>query len=125
VATIKHFRCLRTTCQKLDMGRFFSAAPRCPQCGLEGNDPDGKNIVLLVMVHYDPPRAANDDVFIDMSGKIMGTGKGHRACEPRRSIQAAEDANGVPVPWHAGTGIKAQVTCPACKQTEEFKTSKG
>lgn len=117
--TLKYYKCHRPTCQKKDQGRFWQAAspsdpPKCPQCGLTTADPKfGEKIQRLVITHFDPPT------------EFPGLGWNHRACDKEKSICAEEGPNGVPNPWHAGTGIVGVVTCPACKETPEYKAALG
>lgn len=104
----KLFRCHRPKCQPLDMGKFFSANPTCPQCGLSPADPKfGDKIQRLVMVHFDPPT------------EFPGRGEQVRACEPSKGIQC--EGGTIPNPWHAGTGSITAVTCPICRKMPIFR----
>ena len=110
MATLKLFRCTRVSCVKKDQGRFQSEGWACPQCGLPMKDPKlGDKIMRLTMVHFDPP------------SEWPGMGLHYRACDPSIGIQVAPAQNGMPNPWHAGTGDPRQVSCPKCKDTEAYK----
>lgn len=110
---LKMFRCLNPTCCTLkDQGIFHAEYPKCPRCQTDAADPKfGRLIVRLTLVHFDPPT------------HVPGIGKNYRACDPTVDIQAAQGGNGMPNPFHAGTGTPAAVTCPACKESAEFKAA--
>lgn len=83
-------------------GRY---APVCPQCGLDGGEPDLRDwIAPLVVNHFEAPHPAG----------IPGKGCGKMACtgQPR--------AGKVQV-----TGDPRMVTCPACQATAAYKANKG
>lgn len=110
MATLKLFRCTRPSCTTKDMGRFQSLGWECPQCGLSIKDPKlGHKIIRLTVIHFDPP------------SEWPGVGLNVRACNKAMPIQAPEGPNGVPNPWHAGTGDPRQVSCPDCLLTDEYK----
>ena len=109
--TMKMFRCMNRKCQgvkhpDLGPGGFMAETPLCPQCKIEANHPRfGLLIQRLVMIHYNP------------DSEVPGFGLGHRACDPSKEITAQLDGNGIPAPWHAGTGNPFVVNCPECKKT--------
>ncbi len=112
MATTKYYRCHNPTCAPKDQGKFRSTAPVCPQCRISADDPKfGRLIVRLVFVHFDPPT------------HVPGIGQNVRACDPTKPIQAPDGPNGLPNPWHAGTGVPAAVTCQACQETPEYKAA--
>ncbi len=116
MANLKFYQCHNPRCQAKDKGKFLSNRPPqkaiCPQCGIQEADPKfGKVIQRLVLVHFDPPT------------DIPSIGQSIRACQREKIIQAEELPNGTPNPWHAGTGCFEAVTCPACKETIEYKAA--
>ena len=115
LAKKKFFRCLNPKCLQVEMGQFWSDASEknpavCPQCGIVGKQGTkfGHMIQRLTVVHFDPPT------------EIPGIGQNVRACETSRAIQADEMPNGIPNPYHAGTGSVQQVNCPECMATTAY-----
>jgi ssDNA-binding Zn-finger/Zn-ribbon topoisomerase 1 len=111
----KFYQCLNPKCLPVEKGRFMAELGTCPQCGANEDDPKrGRLIHRLVMVHYDPP------------SEVPGFGQGVRACNKKVIIQVLPNpGGGMPKkPWQAGTGNVYAVTCPDCKETEEWKRGK-
>lgn len=102
------YRCINPKCGP-NGHEFTGESPaKCPKCGIAEDDPKlGLAIRRLVLVHFDPP------------SPLPGIGMGYRACNHQRGI-----AVGMPSPdkpgVHAGTGDPRSVTCPKCKESEEY-----
>ena len=114
MATTKLYRCFRCAAR----GRDFAAAePRCPKCGADQADAETppNTIARLETIHFDPPHP-DWPAGPDRPGK--GTGK--RACDgkPVNTPRKGEDVVG-----GKATGFADAVTCPACKESAEYKTA--
>lgn len=108
---IKMFRCANPKCRKANKGTFFAEIPKCPQCGIEANDPKyGRLIGRCALVHFDPP------------SPVPGIGLNVRACDPAKVITVASTNERKPS-WHAGTGNPKGVTCPQCKETRAYQAA--
>jgi len=106
---VKSFRCTNPKCQAKSEGKFLSEKPTCPQCKIGAeHERFGNLIVRLVEVHFDPP------------SEVPGFGLGVRACDRSKPIQAEMGGNGMPNPFHAGTGVLRAVTCEKCKKSAAF-----
>lgn len=104
------FRCMNCRDPNTGLsGREFEAPagrPVCPHCGVGEHHATAGLVVPLAVIHFDPPSGA------------PGKGKNYTACDPRQLIGVF----GVtPTAAFHATGVTSAVTCPACKETKEFR----
>lgn len=103
---MKPYRCQNKRCSTDPHGRliydFWCEPPgKCPKCGLVEGDPRSRGLVIaLVVVHFNPPHPAIDDL-----------GTGFVACSPDVRVGTGNVR---------ATGDPTVVTCPDCKKTPEF-----
>ncbi len=100
---MSQYRCLN--CSKSFASERAPEAPRptCPGCGVNPDqEPELASFIQpLETIHFDPPHPI-----------VRFRGKGHLACNPARRVAGMR-----------ATGEPAVVNCPACRQTDAWKTA--
>ncbi len=94
-------------------GRKFTAdLPVCPNCGCDRSNPrHAQYIGEVEVIHLDPP----DPILNDR-------GCNRAACDDRIVIGSLRDTPDGSIKPHFGSAHKTSVTCPACKETEAYKS---
>lgn len=105
------YRCMKCGQDKPIAFEFVSETGVCPGCGLNAKD-NPMVVGALVCIHFDPP------------GDARGVGKRYRACDPDCGI-TIQHVHHADVGRHAGSGDPGAVTCPACMDTEIYKSELG
>lgn len=76
----------------------------CPDCGTKNTDPDGGNVVPILVIHYEGRKNVKNP---------NGRGTGHIACDHTKKTATSDTLR--------YTGEPSVVNCPACKATKEFR----
>lgn len=105
---MKLFRCYVCEGKPGMPGKDFAAeVPVCPDCKIDGRVPKyASYVVALKVIHFDPP----DPVLGKLQGRLR-RGLNHAACNPA-----------LPVGKCLASGDPAAVNCPACQQTDIYKS---